>query len=189
MRKVNFLQMIGSGLIVCGLLLAVFSCFSTIQASKQMERAVQEIQKILPPPTPGVMDQYSSMEMPALQIDGKNYVGLLDIPAFGITLPIGATWSALTAGMCPSRFCGSVYDGSLAIGGTDRNGQLDFLERLQIGDAVEVTDMTGARFRYTVSWIQRSTSADMDVLVKEGSKLTLFAGDRFSLEYVIVFCE
>lgn len=189
MRKCNIVQKIGIVLILCGLMIVAVSRCQAILAAKQMQRAVEEIQRILPPTTPGVTDQYSSMEMPTLQIHGKDYIGLIEIPAFGITLPIGSAWSSLRAGVCPCRFYGSVYDGSLVIGGTDGSGGFDFLERLQIGDAVEVTDMTGAQFRYRVSWIQRAKSADLDVLVREDSQLTLYARDQFSLEYVIVFCE
>lgn len=188
MKKGNILLLAGLILLVCSLVLVAFWQFRSIPANRRNQLAVQQIQALLPPQTPGITDQFSSMEMPALQIDGKNYIGLLDIPAFGVTLPVRSSWSSLQSGVCPCRFSGSVYDGSLILGGTDQEGQFDFLEQIQIGDTVAVTDMTGARFSYTVSRIQRAGDADKDVLLDQTSQLTLFARDSFSLEYIIVRC-
>ena len=57
---------------------------------------------ILPPPvvseptqpqqTP-LYEQYPEMEMPTVKLDGRNYLGVLKIPALGLELPVMTDWS------------------------------------------------------------------------------------------------
>ena len=89
----------------------------------------------------------------------------------------------------PCRFWGSVYDSSLVIGGADQQGQFDFCDQIDIGNAVIITDMTGAAFSYTVACVERAARADADWLLSEDYDLTIFAKDAFSLEYLAVRCR
>ena len=134
------------------------------------------------------MDSYRDMEMPALDLDGQDFIGLVDIPAFGVTLPIAGSWDAKRVADYPCRFWGTVYDGSLVVGGADQVGQFDGFDRIQDGSAITVTDMTGEVFSYVVAKVERSKSAQADVLMDPDADLTLFARDAYSLEYLLVRC-
>lgn len=45
---------------------------------------------------------------------------------------------------------GSVYDGTLIVGGRSEDGNFDFIDQLDAGEELTFTDMTGRVFRYTV---------------------------------------
>ena len=188
MKKSRRLQLLGLGLILCGLLALQVNYWMGQRAQTENKQAVQQIQAILPPRTPGVTDHYSDMQMPSLQVGGMDYVALIEVPKFGVQMPVRSQWSRLQVGSCPCRFYGTVYDGSLVVGGDHSEGQFAFLSQIQNGDAVLVTDMTGAQFAYRVSMIYRADSASAEELMDEGYDLTLFARNSAGLEYIIVRC-
>ena len=147
---------------------------------------VRTMEAILPAPREGAADTYRNMEMPVLEIGGEDFVALLEVPAFGLALPVGADWGAEQAHPC--RFWGSVYDGSFIVGGYDQAGQFDFFDRILDGAAVTVTDMTGAVFSYVVERVERSDSAEAEVLMDSGAELTLFVRHAHLLEYITLRC-
>ena len=168
-------------------LLAVTTLQTNAAASAAAELAA-ELEKTMPPRSAGLMDSYTNMEMPAISLDGQDFIGTIAVPAFQTVLPIASAWDTGKVSSFPCRFWGTVYDGSLILGGADRTGQFDFLDQIQNDDSVLVTDMTGAQFSYRVSEIHRADSAQADILLDDSSDLTLFARNTRSLEYIIVRC-
>lgn len=127
--------------------------------------------------------------MPSMEIDGVNVVGILEIPKYSCKLPVHATWNTGLSGSMPCRYTGSIYDRTLIIGGSDREGQLDFAGQISIDDRIFLTDMEGGRYSYHVTAIHRSDSADTDELMSKDSDLTIFIKNSLSMEYIIIRCE
>ena len=179
----------GSIFIILSLCLVLYSLFSAQSSKKERETLVSQIEELIPERSQGIPDTYSSMEMPVLEIEGHDIIALLDIPTAEDSLPVGRVWDKSDLYSYPQRFSGSVYDSSLIIGGCDKKGQLDSLERLDIGHIIKVTDMTGAEFSYKVERIDRKSSAEADVLTDENFDLTLFVRDSSTMDYIIVRCS
>ena len=57
------------------------------------------------------------MTMPEETIDGRNYIGVLDIPALGLSFPIISEWSYDALQIAPCRYSGSAYLDNLVIAG------------------------------------------------------------------------
>ncbi len=185
----------GKLIIILGVLLILISFgymaylhFTADRAELDTADMLSKLKELLPPESKGTPEEYSSADMPALQIDGRDIVGLISIPALNRELPLAAEWDKKTLISLPQRFSGSTYDSTLVIGGYDREGQLDCLKRLDIGNEVSVTDMTGAKFSYTVSVIERKKSLENDVL-EQDHDLTLFVRDSETMDYIIVRCK
>ena len=185
----------GNAFLLAGLLLVLGSfgllaatMVQTNAAASAAAELAAELEETMPPRRAGLMDSYTNRDMPALSLDGQDFIGSVAVPAFQIVLPIAADWDSVKVSSFPCRFWGTVYDGSLILGGADRKGQFDFLDQIQNDDSVLVTDMTGTQFSYRVSDIFRSGSAQADVLLDDSSDLTLFARNARSLEYIIVRC-
>ena len=177
----------------CLLILGSFGLFaaSQLQANRAADTAAElavQLDALLPPRTSGIAGSYTNTEMPALELSGQDFIGILEIPAFQRALPIGKNWDARKTDEFPRRFWGSAYDNSLILGGSNQKGQFDFISQIQNGDHVFVTDMTGTQFSYVVENIHRSKSAQADVLLDESAALTLFARETNSLDYIIVRC-
>lgn len=188
-RRMYFLKLYVIALIVLSVGLLLFSRLYAKNAQAAAAVTVSKIETLLPPATSGVPGEYSDPEMPALQVDGCDYIGLLRFPAYGVSLPIAGQWSDLRILSCPCRFYGSVYDSTMIIGGNDQQGQFDFFDRMDLGDKVVLTDMMGTEFTYTVERIDRAKSADYETLSSGEYPLTLFVRSAYSMKYIFVRCS
>lgn len=81
------------------------------------------------------------------------------------------------------------YDNTLIIGGIDSPQQFGFCKEIELGAYVAITDMTGHRFTYTVSKMERSDHAETSWLTDDESALTLFCHDIYAMEYIAVRCN
>ena len=188
-KRFNFFQILGISLLAVSLGLLLYSRIQAGRAANSCESVIAQMESLLPERTVGVPEDFTEMGMPVLQLGKQDFCGLVEVPAFGVKLPIYNNWETGKLTFFPCRFWGTVYDGSLVLGGADQDGQFDFCDQIQNGSYVTVTDMTGSEFTYTVTRIDRSKNADAGTLLKEGFDLVLFARDSYSLEYLIVRCN
>ena len=127
--------------------------------------------------------------MAAMEVDGMDFVGIVDIPAYGRELPVYGHWEAGKVSSFPCRYTGSIYDGSLIIGGSDNAGQFDFMKLITVSDPVHITDMTGARYSYTVTDIRITRDVSTGSLRGQNADLVLFARNTATLDYTLVLCH
>ena len=187
-NKRNIFHKLGLLLILISLALTFGRGLLGWYNGRQSEKITDRIEAILPQRTIGSPEAYANSDMPVLQLNGKDFSGLIRFPAYGVCLPMGSSWDGYSIYAYPCRFWGSVYDHSLIIGGSSQKGQFDFFDRLVPGDALVVTDMVGAQFSYEVSRIDRRNHADMETFLETDSDLVLFARDNGTLDYMIVRC-
>lgn len=188
-RKVPVFVILGSCLILASLCCALFFGIRTYLGNKTCRQVVSRMEELLPERIPGESGSNSDVAMPVLSIGGTDYVALLEIPTFGTELPVADLWDGSNLSACPARFCGSSYDNTLVIGGTDSARQFGFCDQIQHETIVTVIDMTGAEFSYSVSRIDRAKHAETQWLTDERWDLTLFCYDVYSMEYIAVRCD
>lgn len=185
-RAVPILVLLSICLILMSLsLLAIFQIRMHLGA-QQCKNIVSLMDQILPDRTAGIPGMNPASCMPVLEIEGTDYVALLEIPSFGITLPVADKWQSNKLPGSPARFYGSAYDNTLIIGGADDSRQFGFCDKIELGALVTVTDMTGARFSYAVSSVERAKHAKTQWLADADCDLTLFCYDIYSMEYIAV---
>lgn len=175
-------------LMVCGILLFAFLYFITQKGELRSKETVERIVSLLPQESVGAIDEYSSSDMPSLEIDGRNIIALIEIPSTDTQLPIEDKWNKIDFGFFPGRFGGCIYDGTLIVGGYDRKGSFDVLKKLEIGNEITVTDMMGTKYSYKVSSIERKKSAKQEDLFDVSSHVTLFVRDEGTMDYIVVRC-
>ena len=180
---------VGIALILGSFLLCIALQFNIKNAQKSCEDIISEIHNILPAENEGIMDHFSSMEMPVLQIDEEDFSAIIEIPTYNVSLPVHNGWNSKKINHYPCRFYGSVYDGSLVIGGVKQEGQFECFDVIQHDCKVFITDMNASKFNFEVVQISRSSKADKDVLLNEEYDLTLFVKDVYAIEYIIVRCN
>lgn len=90
-------------------------------------------------------------QLPVVSLDGRDYVGIIEIPAIGLELPVIAEWSYGGLKEAPCRYSGSPYTGGFVIAGHNYTAHLGRISELRQGDEVLFTDMDGSVFSYTVS--------------------------------------
>ena len=109
------------------------------------------------------------MAMPEETIDGRNYIGVLDIPALELSLPIISEWSYDALQIAPCR-----YSGSAVIAGHNYRSHFVSLPQLQPGDSVTFTDMDGNVFSYEVSSLETLSPYAVSDMTSGDWDLTLF---------------
>ena len=187
-RRKPFLLILGTCLIVFSLCCVIVVQLQQYNGTRNCQEVVVEMNKLLPDRTPGVPGAYSDSVMPVLEINGADYVALLEIPAQGVVLPVSDQWNSMGLSNSPARFSGSAYDKSLVIGGVDHPRQFGFCDEIEHDAVLNITDMTGAQFSYIVSRIDRSKHAQTQWLQNEEYDLTLFCRSAYSMEYIAVRC-
>lgn len=188
MRRNKLLLVVGLVLVAASIVCIIGMEVSAVLAQKEAARIVSRLETVMPKRHAGIKDALTNMTMPAFSVDGKDFIGVLEIPVLGRTLPVSSRWDTGTLGRYPCRFTGTAYDGSLIIGGSDRAGQFRGFDTLNVGATVTVTDMTGAVFTYEVKRIDRASHAGAEVLTRGEYDLVLFVQDAFAMEYIIVRC-
>ena len=188
-RKFPILLVLGALLIVVSLALVIGAQIRVHIGSLQSQEVVAKMNELLPERNAGVPGMYPNSNMPVLEIDGVDYVAMLEIPSLNITLPVADEWNRDQLFNAPARFYGSSYDDTLVIGGGDYSHQFSFCDKIDNGTVITVTDMTGTQFSYTVSRVDRSQNAASEWLICTDYDLTLFCRDQYSMEYVAVRCN
>ena len=156
-------------------------------AQKQSESYVNTLQTLLPATRDVVLEERRDNTMSVLPVNGTDFVGILELPGYGIALPVGAQWGDTS--QYPCRFSGSIYDGTMQIGATTQKGQFDCYRQLSVGDTVTYTDMEANRYTLTITGLRNAQHADQAALQREEASLTLFIKNIYSFEYLIVFCD
>jgi len=188
-KNAVLLQKLGFALVLLSFVILVGSELLAVSNRSATRNLTEQIRSGLAERTQGNPLDYTDARMPVLQLEGEDFSGLIEVPAFGVALPLGSSWNSHKLNSYPCCFWGSVYDNSLIVGGSGQKDQFAFCRSLDLGDKIRITDMTGVQFSYEVTRIDRRKHADMETFLESEGHLTLFAKDEQSLDYIIVRCE
>lgn len=114
------------------------------------------------------------MDMPAKEIDGYRYIGVLEIPSLGITLPVLQSWSNSLLKVAPCRYEGSAYTGGLIIAAHNYSSHFANIKNLQQGELLYFTDTVGNSFEYAVAYQESLKATDIEEMKAGEWDLTLF---------------
>ena len=89
--------------------------------------------------------------MPVEVIDGYEYIGILEIPSKGLSLPVMNEWDYTRLKISPCRFCGSYYADDLVICAHNYDTHLGQLLSIDIGADVYFTGVGGLTIHYIVT--------------------------------------
>ena len=121
-----------------------------------------------------IYERYPEMEMPTVEINGNAYIGVLDIPSKGLSLPVMSQWSYSRLRIAPCRYSGSVYSRDIVIAGHNYARHFSPIKRMQAGDAVNFTDADGNVFHYEVAAVEVLKSTAVEEMKAGDWDLTLF---------------
>ena len=129
------------------------------------------------------------MEMPAEEIDGQKYIGVLRIPALSLELPVISEWSYPSLQIAPCRYAGSAYLNNMVIAAHNYYSHFGYLKNLSQGDEVIFTDMDGNVFRYEVAELETLSPFAIEEMTGGDWDLTLFTCTVGGQSRVTVRCE
>ena len=183
----NICLLSGVVMMAAALVTLLFWQWNIHASAKAAKEYVHTLRTLIPEPQGAVPEARRDNSMPVLSLEGEDYIGILEFPAFGSALPVGANWG--NSSRYPCRFSGSVYDRSIRIGATTQAGQYDFYREISVGDTLYFTDMTGNRYSYVVADIRYTRHASEEIPDSRKADLTLFIQNVYAFEYIQIYCN
>ena len=130
-----------------------------------------------------------NMDMPTQTVDGYDYIGIIEIPASDIALPVISEWNYPALKIAPCRFEGSVYTDDMIIAAHAYKAHFKRIRDLSGGEKVTFTDAAGNEFVYEVVSIETVSGTDVDGLTSGEWDMTLFTCTVDGASRVVVRCE
>ena len=166
-KKRTVLLLLGTLCLLAALGLTIWNLWTADRAQAAAAAAVQQLEPLIPAPAqqepakttdapaaepeePDIPDYLLNpgMAMPVVMVDGVAYIGVLEIPALELTLPVTGEWSY------PAFF---------------KN-----LGDLRPGDEIRFTDADGNVFSYTVADLEQLRASQVEDMITGDWDLTLF---------------
>lgn len=113
-------------------------------------------------------------EMPTVEIDGHEYIGFLEMPTIGISLPVMSDWSYPKLRIAPCRYWGSAYDDSMVVMAHNYDRHFGRISTLEIGAPVQFIDVEGNIFRYVVAAHEQLERGDVQKMITDSWDFTIF---------------
>lgn len=192
-------------LIAAALALIGYNHWEDAQADKAVASVMQQlklpepdsVQTAAHAPTPELPSEQEipdyilnpNMEMPVQEIDGYDYIGIVEVPACEIELPVISQWSYPALKRSPCRFGGSVYTDDMIIAAHTYDAHFRRLWNLYGGEEVYFTDVAGNRFGYEVVDMETIDGEDLETLEAGDWDLTLFTCTAGGSGRILIRCE
>lgn len=135
------------------------------------------------------VEETSAGQMPQVTLGGYDVVGTVRVPAAGIRLPVLDSWSYDRLKIAPCRYSGSLEGEDLILLGHNYKTHFAPLNKVQKGDVVEFTNVSGKVYCYTVAATEVLTPTQLDTLTDTGYPLTIFTCTRGGGSRFVVRCE
>ena len=193
--------MLGAGLLLIAAALAL-AAYNVIDAQRAARSAAQALEALsqttavsAAEPEEASADNAPAyladpeMPMPTVSFDGNDYIGRVDVPSLGLSLPVISEWSYPRLKIAPCRYTGSAYLDNLIIAAHNYSSHFGNLNRLNTGDTVTFTDVDGNQFTYAVSLIEDLPGTAIEEMQAGEWDLTLFTCTLGGRSRVTVRCE
>lgn len=130
-----------------------------------------------------------NMDMPVKSIDGRDYIGVISIPAIDRELPIFSKWDYTNLKTAPCRYAGTAYLNNMVICAHNYGIHFGSLKYLSYGDTITFTDMDGNIFNYRVIEVETLQPTAIEEMTTGDWDLTLFTCTIGGATRVTVRCE
>jgi len=185
----NLCIIIGAVLILAVAAYTLYAVLSAKGFESDNKKIVALAEELMPPSADAYIEERGNSNMPVMEIEGVNVIGIIHIPTHDTKLPVNASWGTKSAKSMPCRYDGSLYNRDLIIGTVDTEGQFDFASELAVNSLLYFTDMESDRFSYSISSIKHSDKLNIDVWKEKSADLTVFVKNEFSGEYTVIYCS
>lgn len=184
-KKGNIFIRVGLLLIVAAFLLTVHNIWDNVRAEKASQESLDFLRELIESSRENSLDnktannqplyeRYPEMDMPLINIDGKDYIGILKIESLGLELPVKGEFSYSGLKDAPCRYEGSAYMDNMIIAGHNFSSHFGGLKNIGIGNEASFTDGDGNVFLYRVTETLQIDGTDVEGMKSGEWDLTLF---------------
>lgn len=170
-------MILGSFLILGALSLVIYNNYVDKTAKETSEEILYQLE-----------DKLNENNEVEIELDGKEYIGIIEIPALRISLPVLNEWSYPNLKIAPCCYEGSFYDNNLIIAGHNYKSHFGSLSSLSIGDKIFFININGNVYKYYVSNIETIGKYDVALMKSGDWDLTLFTCTIGGKQRITVRC-
>ncbi len=169
--------------------LTAYNAADEQRASASVEKSARMLLEAIPqkPEAEQAVVPAAQPVAPALNLEGLDYVGVLEIPALELVLPVLDVCSDQMLRQAPCLYQGSVSEGMI-IAGHDYQSHFKKLTALAAGDILTFTDIDGNVWEYRVACTEIIGGNDVERMESGDWDLTLFTCTYTGRERFTVRC-
>lgn len=181
-RNKKGLGMISVGLllITAALLIVLYNRIDDYLAGQDSqyyeEILVQKMEEFVPEPEDPYIE-IEDKEMPTIIMDGNEYIGILIVPEYNLSLPVMKDWDYTKLKTAPCRFTGSYFTNDLVICGHNYPSHFSNMKWIPLGSEIDFLAVDGTVYVYEVANIEIVDGNDMAGMISDPEEtwdMTLF---------------
>jgi sortase A len=128
-------------------------------------------------------------DIPCVLVEGHYYIGVLDMPTLGITLPVQWGWSDELMDTSPCRYNGTLDENNLIIMAHNYSTHFGTIFDLAVDDAISFTDILGNKIEYVVCGVDIFGRSEVSKMYEGDWDLTLFTCVPNTYNRIAVRCK
>ena len=113
-------------------------------------------------------------KMTTVEVDGYDCIGILSVPVLDLELPVLTDWSYAKLKKAPCHYYGSYYEKDFVIAAHNYKSHFGRLSKLQAGDIVVFTDVSGTAHYYEVVILETLPKNATKEMITSGFDLSLY---------------
>ena len=184
-RSGKILVILGCILIMTSGLMMYYNSYINKKAFTESKKIYQEIQTRVIEDNKEESIVYNEEEK-AISIDGNNYIGIINIPALELELPVMADWDYKKMQIAPCRYYGSILTNDLVICAHGYDNLFGRIKKLTAGDLLVLTDINNKEYIFKVEVIEVLSPNDVKEMIESEFDLTLYTCTTDNLNRVTV---
>lgn len=148
----RLLVVIGIAAVCFGAFIIGFNACENAQAAKASTHVLGELEDVILDKAGGSSSaiKSESTDEAYITIDGKRYIGIIEVPELDLKLPVIGEWDYSNLGTAPCRYSGSIKTGDLVICAHNYWSMFGPLRYAGVGMEVYFTSADGTVYRYVV---------------------------------------
>ncbi len=196
-KKGMILIWVGVVLVGLALCLGGYFIWESNRAGKQSEEVASELQEQITENAEeetGMPTDDPDRTMPTITLKDRSggsnkYIGILEIPALGLKLPVMEDWSYAKLKIAPCRYAGTVYADNMVIAAHNYRSHFSGLKNLTSGAKIYFTDVEGNVYAYEVATLETLQPEQVEEMKSGDWGLTLFTCTPGGKTRVTVRCN
>lgn len=128
-------------------------------------------------------------KMATVKVDGYDCIGILSVPVLDLELPVLTDWSYAKLKKAPCHYYGSYYEKDFVIAAHNYKSHFGRLSKLQAGDIVVFTDVSGTVHYYEVVILETLPKNATKEMITSGFDLSLYTCTPGGSNRVTVRCN
>lgn len=181
----KYLIILGVILIVISLSLFTFNNLEDYHASKNSFEVLEMIDDNKIEEIVTNVSNLTKQEENVINVRGNDYIGIIEIPALNLELPIMSEFTYDKLKIAPCRYFGSIQTNDLVICGHSYLAHFGNLYRLQPKDIIIINDFH-RQYIYEVEAIEILEATDINNMLDSQFDLTLYTCTKDSLRRVTI---